>query len=213
MLSSWSAKCLAVRKVTQDNQGKKTAGVDGVKSLSPKQRLELVNNLKLSSKAKPARRVWIDKDNSTAQRPLSIATMFDRALQALVKLALEPAWEARFEANSYGFRPGRSAHDAISAIKLNLNKQAKYILDADIEKCFEKIDHKKLLAKVSTFPRLSRQLRAWLKAGVIDDGELYPTEEGAAQGSVVTLPTMLQTRVISIRKRTILNPKYHIDVL
>ena len=100
VLSSWSAKCLAVRKVTQDNQGKKTAGVDGVKSLSPKQRLELVNNLKLSSKAKPARRVWIDKDNSTAQRPLSIATMFDRALQALVKLALEPAWEARFEANS-----------------------------------------------------------------------------------------------------------------
>ena len=186
VLSSWSAKCLAVRKVTQDNQGKKTAGVDGVKSLSPKQRLELVNKLKLSSKAKPARRIWIDKVNSTAQRPLSIATMFDRALQALVKLALEPEWEARFEANSYGFRPGRSAHDAIVAIRLSLNKQAKYILDADIQKCFEKIDHKKLLTKVNTFPRLRRQLRAWLKAGVIDDGELYPTEEGAAQGSVVS---------------------------
>jgi len=87
LMRSWSAKCLAVRRVTQDNQGKKTAGVDGIKSLSPVQRLELVKNLKLSHKAKPTRRVWIPKPGTEEKRPLGIPTMADRALQALVKLA------------------------------------------------------------------------------------------------------------------------------
>jgi RNA-directed DNA polymerase len=102
--------------VTQDNQGKKTAGVDGIKSLKPEERLELVNNLSLSRKAKPTRRVWIPKPGTEEKRPLGIPTITDRALQALVKQALEPEWEARFEPNSFGFRPGRSAHDAIAAI-------------------------------------------------------------------------------------------------
>ena len=106
LMKSWAAKCVSVRRVTQDNQGKKTAGVDGVKSLTPKQRLILVVNLKLSSKVAPTRRVWIPKPGKEEKRPLGIPTMHDRALQALVKLALEPEWEARFEANSYGFRPG-----------------------------------------------------------------------------------------------------------
>jgi RNA-directed DNA polymerase len=87
LMRSWSAKCLAVRRVTQDNQGKKTAGVDGIKSLSPVQRLELVKKLKLSHKAKPTRRVWIPKPGTEEKRPLGIPTMADRALQALVKLA------------------------------------------------------------------------------------------------------------------------------
>jgi len=103
LIRSWSAKCLSVRRVTQDNQGKKTAGVDGISSLSPAARLTLVANLKISSKAKPTRRVWIPKPGSEEKRPLGIPTMKDRALQALIKLALEPEWEARFEANSYGF--------------------------------------------------------------------------------------------------------------
>lgn len=106
LMRSWSAKCLAVRRVTQDNQGKKTAGIDGIKSLSPVQRLALVQNLKLSHKAKPTRRVWIPKPGTEEKRPLGIPTMADRALQALVKLTLEPEWEAKFEPNSYGFRPG-----------------------------------------------------------------------------------------------------------
>ena len=116
LMKSWSARALTVRRVTQDNQGKKTAGVDGEKSLSPKKRLDLVNKLKLGTKASPTRRVWIPKPGTEEKRPLGIPTMKDRALQALVKLALEPEWEARFEPNSYGFRPGRACHDAIAAI-------------------------------------------------------------------------------------------------
>lgn len=107
LLRSWSAKCLSVRRVTQDNRGKKTAGVDGLKNLSPKARLTLVQSLKLGQKAAPTRRVWIPKPGSGGEkRPLSIPTLYDRALQSLVKLALEPEWEARFEPNSFGFRPG-----------------------------------------------------------------------------------------------------------
>jgi RNA-directed DNA polymerase len=106
LLRSRAAKTLAVRQVTQDNQGKKTAGLDGVKSLSPIQRLALVAKLKITHRSTPTRRVWIPKPGSKEKRPLGIPTLYDRALQALVKKALEPEWEARFEANSYGFRPG-----------------------------------------------------------------------------------------------------------
>ena len=152
LMRAWSAKCLAVRRVTQDNQGKKTAGVDGVKSLRPEQRLELVEKMKLSQKANPTRRVWIPKPGTEEKRPLGIPTMTDRALQALTKQALEPEWEARFEPNSYGFRPGRSAHDAIDAIFNCISRKAKYVLDADISKCFDKINHEALLAKLKNIP-------------------------------------------------------------
>ncbi len=186
LLKSWYAKLLAVRRVSQDNQGKKTAGVDGVKSLTPKQRMALVNNLKLGNKSKPTRRVWIPKPNSEQKRPLGIPTMFERAIQALVKLALEPEWEAVFEPNSYGFRPGRSAHDAIGAIYLSINKKPKYVLDADIAKCFDKINHQKLMAKLHTYPKLRRQIKAWLKSGVMDGKTLFPTKEGTPQGGVIS---------------------------
>jgi RNA-directed DNA polymerase len=186
LLNSWSAKCLAVRKVTQDNQGKKTAGIDGIKSLTPKQRLSLVEKLQLSNKSKPTRRIWIPKPGKKEQRPLGIPTMYDRALQALVKLAMEPEWEAVFEPNSYGFRPGRSAHDAIGAIYNSVSNKAKFALDADISQCFDKIDQSALLAKIGTFPKLRRQLKAWLKSGVIDGGRLMETNEGTPQGGVIS---------------------------
>jgi hypothetical protein len=80
------------------------------------QRLALVNTLRFGQKAKPVRRVWIPTPDTIEQRPLGIPVMADRALQALVKSALEHAWEARFEPNSDGFRPGRSCHDAIEAM-------------------------------------------------------------------------------------------------
>ena len=177
-MKSWSAKMLAVRRVTQDNQGKKTAGVDGIKSLSPKERFELVKRLKLGSKVKSTRRVWIPKPGREEKRPLGIPTMYDRALQALVKLGLEPEWEARFEPNSYGFRPGRSCHDAIGAIFDAIKFKPKYVLDADIAKCFDRINHERLLEKLNTYPILRKQIRAWLKAEVMDGKELFPTSEG-----------------------------------
>lgn len=150
LLRSRAAKLLAVRRVSQDNRGKRTAGVDGVKALTPPQRLALAEDLALPEHAPPVRRVWIPKPGTSEQRPLGIPTLRDRAAQALAKLALEPEWEARFEPNSYGFRPGRSAHDAIVAIVLGLCRKAKYVLDADIAKCFDRIDQQALLQKLQT---------------------------------------------------------------
>jgi RNA-directed DNA polymerase len=117
LLNSRWAKLLAMRRVTQDNQGKHTAGVDGVKSIPAKARLSLADSLQITAKAKPVRRIWIPKPGKTEKRPLGIPTIGDRILQTLVKLALEPEWEAKFEANSYGFRPGRSCQDALKAIR------------------------------------------------------------------------------------------------
>jgi RNA-directed DNA polymerase len=128
---------LAVRRVAQENAGKKTAGIDGVKSLSKRQRFRLAQNLRIDGSAKPLRRVWIDKADSVEKRPLGIPVMVDRARQTLVKQALEPEGEARFEANSYGFRPGRSCHDAVEAIFCSISKKAKFALDADIAKCLD----------------------------------------------------------------------------
>jgi RNA-directed DNA polymerase len=186
LLHSWAARCLAVRRVTQDNRGKRTAGVDGLCALPSKQRLALAQDLKLGSKAQPTRRVWIPKPGSQEQRPLGIPTIRIRAEQTLAKLALEPEWEARFEPNSYGFRPGRSCQDAIEAIFKTIKQKSKYVLDADISHCFDKIDHQALLKKLHTFPGLRRTIRAWLKAGVLEEAQWSPTSEGTPQGGCLS---------------------------
>ncbi len=186
LVKSKSAKLIAVRKVTQDNSGKNTPGIDGVAKIAPNQRLELVQNLNLDGKAKPVRRIEIPKPGKKEKRPLGIPTMKDRAKQALAKLALEPEWEAKFEANSYGFRPGRSAKDAIAAIYSDINKMSYYILDADIEKCFDQIDHKRLLNKLNTYPGMRRQIKAWLDSGVVEQDVFYKTESGTPQGGVIS---------------------------
>ena len=136
LLRSFSARCLAVRQVSQDNRGKKTPGIDGVARLTPVARMKLVKRLRtFSPTPAPIRRVYIPKSsNPSERRPLGIPIMGDRAEQALIKLALEPEWEARFEPNSYGFRPGRNPQDAIEAIFNHIRLKPKYVLEADIEK-------------------------------------------------------------------------------
>lgn len=227
LTNSRDAKLLAVRNVTQDNRGKNTAGVDGVKRLRRKQKLEMAKNLKLGNKAQPIRRVWIFKPGKDEKRLLGIPTMMDRARQALVKLVLEPEWEAKFEANSYGFRPGRTAHDAIAAIFNGINQMNKYVLDANIEKCFDRIDPQKLLEKLNTYPKLRRQVRAWLKSGVMDGQELFPTETGTPQGGVISpllanialhglesiLEEKFNRRVTNGRKRKVTVVRYADDFL
>ena len=188
LINSYYNRLLAVRKVTQDNSGKKTAGVDKVKSLTPKQRLKLAEDLKLGEKSKPIRRVWIPKPGKKEKRPLGIPVMRDRAVQALAKAALEPEWEAKFEPNSYGFRPGRSAHDAIGSIFNYIRSKPKYVLDTDISKCFDRINHHKLLTKIDTFPKMRKQIKAWLKAEIVDyvKHERNPNQQGTPQGGVLS---------------------------
>jgi RNA-directed DNA polymerase len=190
-LKSEAARLLAVRRVTQDNQGKQTAGIDGVKSVPPKERLLMVKKLHTKrwnnrKKPPPVRRLWIPKPGKAEKRPLGIPTMMERAKQALVKMALEPAWEAVFEPNSYGFRPGRSAHDAIGAIFLGIRYKPKFVFDADIKGCFDHLNHESLLKKLNTYPKLTRLIRGWLKAGVLEGQDFTPTEEGTPQGGVIS---------------------------
>lgn len=190
LLKSRASRLLAVRRVTQDNQGKKTAGVDGVKSVPPAQRLEMVERIHPKhwkyKKSPPVRRIYIPKPGKLEKRPLGIPVMETRAQQALAKCALEPEWEACFEANSYGFRPGRSCQDAIQAIFLAICKKPKYALDADIAGCFDNINQEALLAKLKTYPAMRRTIHSWLKAGMFDQGAFAPTDRGTPQGGVIS---------------------------
>ena len=181
LIRSKAAKTLAVRQVTQDNRGKRTAGIDGV----------MTTTLSLKGKASPVRRVWIPKPGKTEQRPLGIPTMVDRARQALAKMVLEPEWEAVFEPNSYGFRPGRGCHDAIEQIHTVMRRE-KYVLEADIKGCFDNINHAALLQKIND-PALRPLLKGWLKAGILDQGVFQETDRWTPQGGVITPPTKLPT--------------------
>ena len=191
---SYYARLLAVRRVSQDNQGKKTAGVDGIKNLPSMQQFNLVSLLNSRYlKASRTPRVWIPKPGKDEKRPLGISTMYDRALQALVKLGMEPEWEARFEPNNYGlFR--RSAHDAIEAIYKSISQKPKYVLDADISKCFDRIDHDVLLGTVGKSP-YRRLIKQWLKSGVFEKKRFHPPlllpsregmEAGTPQGGLIS---------------------------
>ena len=189
LIRNTHAKLIAVHKVTTLNKGKHTPGVDGIIPTSPRMKLELAKKLHLNGKAALVKRVWIPKPGKTEKRPLGIPTIEDRAKQALATLALEPEWEAKFEPNSYGFRPGRSCHDAIEAIFTNLRHGVdKLVFDADIRKCFDNINHDVLLSKLKSFPLMERQIKAWLKAGIMDEYANTPKEslKGTPQGGIIS---------------------------
>lgn len=194
LIDSTDAKLLSVLQVTSLNQGRKIPGVDKKVATTGEEKLMIARSLSFNGNAQPirSRRVWIDKPGKSEKRPLGIPTILDRAKQAVAKLALEPEWEAIFEPNSYGFRPGRGSHDAIDAIFKNLcHNIPKWVYDADIRKCFDTINHEALLLKLDTFPRMEKQVSAWLKAGVLEGyantpKDIEPTTQGTPQGGIVS---------------------------
>jgi RNA-directed DNA polymerase len=195
MLRSRSNALVSVRRVTERNAGRLTAGVDGEVALTPEAKMQLANRIQHAAapfKAMPVRRVYIPKPGATKKRPLGIPVIVDRAHQARVVNALEPEWEARFEPKSYGFRPGRGCHDAIQAIyEVIKGKRPKrpWVLDADLAGAFDRIAHHHILAMIGSFPARG-MIWQWLRAGVIEAGRLHRTEEGTPQGGVVS-PVLL----------------------
>ena len=188
LLKSQSAMMLAIRQVTQLNQGKKTAGVDGKSSLNFRERFELMDTLQEHSedwKHQGLREIPIPKKNGKT-RILKVPTIADRAWQCLVKYTLEPAHEVTFSARSYGFRTGRSAHDAQKQMFNNLRSQSngkgKRVIELDIKKCFDRISHKTLMDNLIAPKSIKIGIFRCLKAGINPE---FP-EQGTPQGGVVS---------------------------
>ena len=185
---SFYAKALAVKRVTS-NSGKRTSGVDHELWLTPQAKFNAISKLnRRGYRPQPLRRHYIPKKNGK-MRPLSIPTMTDRAMQTLYKFSLEPIAETYADPNSYGFRIGRSTHDAIEQCFTDLNKgkSPEWILEGDIKGCFDHISHQWLLENI---PMDTQILEKWLKCGYVETQKLFPTDEGTPQGGTIS-PTLM----------------------
>jgi RNA-directed DNA polymerase len=203
---SFYAKLLAVRTVTQ-NKGKRTAGIDGEKWATSNAKMNAA--LKLSEKkykAKPSRRVYIPKHGTTKKRPLSIPTMYDRAMQALYALALSPVAEVMADICSFGFRKYRSAHDACQYAFICLSKKnsAQWVLEGDIKGCFDNINHDWLLDNI---PMDKSTLKQFLKSGFIYNRNLNPTKAGTPQGGIIS-PILANMTLDGLEKA--IASRYHV---
>ncbi|WP_394555559.1 group II intron reverse transcriptase/maturase (plasmid) [Priestia aryabhattai] len=191
LLRSQAALLLSIKRVTQINRGKRTAGVDGYKVQTPRQRVKLYNEMRTKSfklhKPKPALRTYIPKKNGKL-RPLGIPVIKDRVWQNVAKLALEPQWEAKFEGTSYGFRPKRSIRDAIDAIYKKVNGQHNkklWVFEGDFKGCFDNLNHSYILKQIENFPN-NEVIKLWLKSGFIDNNVFHKTESGTPQGGIIS---------------------------
>lgn len=188
--NSLDAKMLAVRQVAQFSKGRFTAGIDGVKCPRPADRMRMAIGLTIHHRPSSVRRVMIPKPGKKEKRPLGIPNMIDRAHQALLVLALEAQWEARFSGRQYGFRKGRGAQDAIGFLQRHLRKTGpKWVLEIDIEKFFDRINHDELLRRLDAPPSLEAAVRRTLVAGVLALGEFTASTEGTPQGGPLS-PTL-----------------------
>lgn len=181
---SFYARALAVRRVTL-NRGARTPGIDNVRWKTSGQKLAAALGLKRRGyNAKALRRIYILKKNGK-ERPLSIPTMDDRAVQALYALALIPIGEVQADPNSYGFREGRCCHDALAQCLNVLAKRIspQWVLEADIKGCFDNISHDWLVKNV---PMDTDVLQQWLKAGYMEKGDWYPSQAGTPQGGIAS---------------------------
>ncbi|MDM1399050.1 group II intron reverse transcriptase/maturase [Myroides odoratimimus] len=185
---SFSAKCLAVKRVSQ-NKGHRTAGIDGVLLSSAKDKWNMVHSLKRRGyKALPLKRVYILKSDGKSRRPLGLPCMKDRAMQALHTMALLPISEIKADWNSYGFRPERGTADAIEQLFTSLatKRASQWVLEGDIKSCFDLISHQWIIENI---PMDKKVLLQWLKSGFMERGKLFPTNLGTPQGGLAS-PTL-----------------------